>query len=111
MMHRASVADRLYCTLRRFRHRIPFLYYSIASRYVGKQPDTILDVGCGRARGMSVINRKRQHLVVGIDLHLPWLESCRREGYHKHVVLADARRLPFPSKSFGLVVCLEVLEH
>jgi hypothetical protein len=48
---------------------------------------------------------------VGIDIHLPYLIECKTKGTHDDYVFCDARKLPFKTKSFDLVLCLEVLEH
>lgn len=103
--------DRLYRLGYLLRPYVPFFYYTIASRSLGSSPASILDVGCGEGRAISVINRHRRHYVTGVDIFRPYLEKCRGRAYHNELILCDVRFLPFKDESFDVVVCFEVLEH
>jgi SAM-dependent methyltransferase len=78
---------------------------------LNKEARTILDVGCGRGEPMSFINRHRQFYAVGADIFRPYLKKCKQQGIHDEYIQCDVRYLPFSSKSFDLVLCIEVLEH
>ncbi len=57
---------------------------------------------------------KKSHscrLTVGVDLFEPYLEICKKQMIHDELVHADIRRLPFKSKSFDIVLLMQVLEH
>lgn len=74
-------------------------------------PEAILEVGVGEGE----VSAKLRELypdatIVGIDLPDPELEAhWRAKGLNG--LCADIVQLPFPSKSFDLVMGIEVLEH
>jgi SAM-dependent methyltransferase len=66
---------------------------------------SILDIGCGDGR---VTNRltTRYVRVVGLDNSIEALRYLRASA-----ILGNIEHLPFPDKTFDLVLCSEVLEH
>jgi SAM-dependent methyltransferase len=74
-------------------------------------PATVLEVGCGEGGQLRKVGDALPgaHLV-GIDLPHPDLAE-RWHGLDSEMVCASATRLPFPDRSFDLVLALEVLEH
>jgi SAM-dependent methyltransferase len=50
-----------------------------------------------------------EHPLCGLDLRLADLSRARRGGTHRHVVGADARRLPFGDSRFGTIIANNVL--
>jgi len=71
---------------------------------VDPEVDSVLDVGCGN--GFVTRRLKARKLVVGLD---PSQEAvCHFTGNR---VVGNGTYLPFPDRSFDVVVCVEVLEH
>lgn len=69
----------------------------------------ILDVGCGQSSPLSVV--KKGSYRVGLDSFMPFILLSKKRSIHDDYILADARHLPFRSKSFDYAVATEVLEH
>lgn len=65
---------------------------------------TILDVGCGNGVFLNALPDK--YHAIGLDSSQEALKYVKTEA-----VKGDIAALPFESKSFDLVTCLEVLEH
>lgn len=58
----------------------------------------VLDLACGDGRLLRELGSG-----IGVDLSMPVLQRARGSG--SHVVVADARALPFRDSSFGGIVC------
>lgn len=87
--------------LRRYRH--------IVAETAGKK---VLDAACGIGYGSEMLAETAAK-VVGIDLSLVAL-VYGRENYaadNLYWVKADAQNLPFPERSFEVVVSFETIEH
>lgn len=82
------------------------------SETVGSIPDdahSILDAGCGNGtfvNGLFDSHRCRFNTIVGLDASYEALRHVKTCKVYAHLF-----RMPFNSKSFDLVTCLEVLEH
>lgn len=71
-------------------------------------PLTILDVGCGT--GAMSARLTRWGSVVSMDFSPLALQFSRRRGL-KHLLGADAMKLPLLSNRFDLITVMDVLEH
>ncbi len=74
----------------------------------------ILEVGCGTGRTYEALMRRlvlRPHGYVGVDVTPAMLERARRRYPGVDFREGDAHRLGFPDRSFGSVVCTDVLQH
>lgn len=72
----------------------------------------VLDVACGTGYGLPLL-QQHARFVVGADIDLYAAKTARAElrGGRGHVVVADARELPFANNSFDVVTSFETLEH
>lgn len=79
--------------------------------------ETLLDVGTGRAEVVALAAERGARLAIGIEYAAGALplaqQTIRAHGVeaNAHVMLADARRLPFPDASVDVVTMLDVVEH
>jgi len=71
---------------------------------IPQEASTILAVGCGDGRITMQLQDRYQ--VFGIDYASDHVKQLGKNG-----VRADSANLPFPNRSFDLVLCSEVLEH
>ncbi len=73
-------------------------------------PRNILDAGCGE--GIAMRHLLGQHAeVVGLDGSVGALQVASVLNPRRDFAVGYLPDLPFPSRSFDLVVCMEVLEH
>lgn len=74
----------------------------------------ILEVGCGTGRTYEALMRRlvlRPHGYVGLDVTPAMLGRARARYPQADFRPGDAFDLPFPGRSFGSVVCTDVLQH
>ncbi len=90
---------------------VPFHRANYIWRSLDKEGQSILDVGCGRGKLMSLINIRQRFVSVGLDIFRPYLEEAMKRSAYSDCVLCDVRKMPFQEKSFDIVLCLNVLEH
>lgn len=74
----------------------------------------ILEVGCGSGLVYGAMTARKQELserYVGVDTSHEMLEIARKRFPSADFRFGDAFRLPFPDRSFDLVIAFEVLSH
>ena len=87
-----------------------FVLYEIPS-LKGKR---VLELGAGRGIWAYLMRSAREDfdsIIVGVDIHSPYLAHCKRFRVYDDLVRADARWLPFVESVFDIVVAAEVIEH
>ncbi len=72
---------------------------------------TILDAGCGEGFAMNYLLSGSNARVVGLDSIPGALQMAGRLNPARSFVAGNVLYLPFPARSFDLVMCMEVLEH
>ena len=81
------------------------------NRYVGER--SVLEVGCGIGDLLKVMSKFGPKELYGVDSSKEALDFARQylEGIDVDLTLADARKLPFPDKSFDVVMVMYELQH
>ena len=80
---------------------------SLAARHVGGRPVRVLDLGCGP---LSVIpDRLTVERRIGADLLLERLRAVRSSDADSTLANADGAHLPFPSRTFDVVLLSTVM--
>ncbi len=74
-------------------------------------PRRILDAGCGEGFAMRAVLGPTGAAVVGLDGSAGAVRLARELNPSCRFAAGDLYALPFPTASFDLVVCMEVLEH
>jgi len=78
---------------------------------------SVLDVGAGNGRWLSLVATKRPSLTVALDLSRDGLTHARSETGPQDspnrvaLVCGDAGALPLPTQFFDLVLCLEFMPY
>jgi SAM-dependent methyltransferase len=70
----------------------------------------VLEAGCGMGRYLLYL-RSRGARVAGVDFAAEPLAMMQRKVGPVPVAVADIRQLPFPTETFGTILCLGVIEH
>jgi SAM-dependent methyltransferase len=84
-------------------------YWWASALVAGK---TVLDAGCGTGYGTSILAAAGATSVVGIDraAHVIEFASARAQPAVTFRV-GDLLEIPFPERTFDVVVCFEAIEH
>lgn len=81
------------------------VHEDVADRFAKEGIDSVLDVGCGNGRLLSLL-RDAGIATVGLDASPTMLKAASSPR-----VFGDARRLPFPANTFGGTAALYMLYH
>jgi ubiquinone/menaquinone biosynthesis C-methylase UbiE len=84
---------------------------SLMQTFAGWQGKRVLDVGCGTGAYTMEI-AKEADSVIGVDITMRFLRAYQQHSAGLVPPIRGAsERLPFPDKSFDVIVCIETLEH
>src|SRR5687767_2449625 len=84
---------------------------AIARHYGLTSGNTVLDVGCGKAFLLHDLQQAVPGLeVTGLDISRYAIEHAKEE-IRDHLVLGNAASLPFPDRSFDLVLSINALHN
>lgn len=74
-------------------------------------PRHILDAGCGEGFAMRAVLENSTAEIVGLDGSAGAVQLAENLNPGRRFAAGDLYALPFPDRSFDLVICMEVLEH
>jgi 2-polyprenyl-3-methyl-5-hydroxy-6-metoxy-1,4-benzoquinol methylase len=74
-------------------------------------PASALDAGCGEGETLARLGTSLPERISAVDLSPEAVEFTARRFPQADVRCESVYELPYDSDSFGLVICLEVLEH
>src|SRR5579872_1370402 len=104
---------------RRHTHRNPiqkFLIWNFTRIFLKRakklRPQTVLDAGCGE--GVFLWKLKQAGIgkkIEGIEYSQEAIAIAKKNHPTLSIKQGDIYKLPYPSNSFDLVICIEVLEH
>lgn len=98
--------------LQRIWHNKKLKMVANAISSVKKNPKNILDVGCASGWFLSKLSTQfPKSKCAGIDAYKNAIVYGKKQYSNLHLINADAHSIPFPDKSFDVVICCEVLEH
>lgn len=86
----------------------------LADQVARYQPRSILEVGCGYGKQLQALRRRLDVPLVGVDFSPSQLAqgACYLDGVPGiALILASGQRLPFPDRSFDLVLTSAVILH
>jgi len=72
---------------------------------------SVADVGCAEGYVLERLQRHPQMVCAGADVDLAALQRGRQEDPRPRLQQMSVYNIAYPSQSFEMVLCLEVLEH
>jgi len=94
------------------RHLVAQFLRRVSDLVVAQRPRRVLEVGCGEGMVLAhLAARLPDARFDGLEVDETALVRARTRCPDVALVRGDACELPFGSRTFDLVVCLEVLEH
>lgn len=74
------------------------------------KPNKILEAGCGTGHWLNLLSQKKFN-TTGIDYSYGMLEQAHKNYSLKNLINSDANTLPFKSKYFDLIYCINAIHH
>lgn len=86
----------------------------MATRIAAYRPLSILEIGCGYGKQLRALRGRVDCPLVGVDFSPSQIHQAREyleDVPHVEIALASGARLPFPDRSFDLVLTSAVILH
>jgi SAM-dependent methyltransferase len=86
----------------------------VAARVASYQPESILEVGCGYGRLLCELETLFEIPIIGVDFSSTQLRMAHqflRDSSRTTLILGRGERLPFPDRSFDMVLTSAVILH
>lgn len=71
----------------------------------------VLDIGCSSGTLGQYLKQHKQAAVFGIDISSQAIKQARKKLDQAFTLNIETDRLPFPQKSFDVIICADILEH
>lgn len=71
----------------------------------------VLDVGCSEGKLGKYLKRYKNATVFGIDISDRAIKKAKKNLDGAYLLNIETNNLPFPRKSFDVIICADVLEH
>lgn len=91
-------------TLARYNHQ-----YNLIEKHISRD-SKVLDIGCAMGGFLDYLHGKGFNNLSGIDVTENYVLQAKTKNLY-NIKLGDAESIPFPDKSFDLLVMDQVLEH
>jgi ubiquinone/menaquinone biosynthesis C-methylase UbiE len=87
------------------------IWRAVEAKFLSKEKliSPVLDLGCGFGEFMQAFADNK--IDVGLDVNRKDLIVAEKSNKYKKVILADARKMPFPDNSFKTIVSISTVEH
>jgi ubiquinone/menaquinone biosynthesis C-methylase UbiE len=79
--------------------------------FLGPEPSTVLEVGCGTGHWLAVVHQTEGSVLVGADPSGPMLDRARVAAPGARLVRARAEALPWRDATFDRIYCVNALHH
>ena len=93
---------------------ISFVVHPSTWEFIRERLDTggrVLDVGCGNGTFLWNVENRTSSNGYGLDLSRSRARTAAARVPNGRIVNADGARPPFPSGSFDIIACFQVIEH
>jgi ubiquinone/menaquinone biosynthesis C-methylase UbiE len=85
---------------------------AVVARVATGGPDSVLEVGCGQGWLLARIAETLPDTALhGLDVRADAIEYAARLVPEASLTVGDGASLPYPDRSFAVVVCSQVIEH
>jgi len=95
----------------KFIQEFPLSYFWNIDYLIPKETKTLLDLGTGKGELASYIKRRRKIVIDGIEIFKPYVDSLKKSGIYRSVIVGDITKIRLVNKEYDIVLCSQVLEH
>ena len=95
-----------------YRGRVYFSYLDLCFSLISKDKNIkLLDAGCGDAKVLAELNKKKYFNLHGLDYSEKAINFARILLPEVNFISSDLRKINYKSESFDTILLIEVIEH